>query len=62
MSTSDFGNKLIEPLCYVTMAVLTALTTFTTIVPLHLNITAFSLCIIIVGSFRSLKEMVIEMK
>jgi minor histocompatibility antigen H13 len=44
------------------MIVLTALTYFTGMVPLHLNVAAFSLCIIIIGSFKSLEAMVAEFK
>lgn len=32
------------------------------LLPLHLNVTAFSLAIIIIGSFRSLDVMVAEFK
>lgn len=41
---------------------LTVANVFTNIVPLQLNICAFSIGIIIVGSYRSLREMIAEMK
>lgn len=62
---SDSGapsNQLIEISCYLAMFTLTVLTYFTALVPLHLNITVFSLAIIIIGSYRSLLEIVAEMK
>lgn len=31
-------------------------------VPLHVNICVFSIAIIIIGSYRSLREMIVEMK
>lgn len=62
MASESIGNPLIEPLCYLSMAGLTAATYFTTIVPLHLNICVFSLGIIIIGSYRSLREMIGEIK
>ena len=57
MSTS-IGNPLIEPLCYSSMFALTVASHFTDKVPLHLNITVFSLAIIIAGSYRSLRELI----
>ena len=61
---SALGNKFLEPGCYLTMVTLTLLTHFCEAgtIPLHLNITAFSLAIITLGAQRSLREMVTEMK
>ncbi len=44
------------------MAALTVATYFTDKVPLQLNICVFSLGIIIIGSYRSLREMIGEIK
>ena len=60
--SNEFGNTLVTTLCFLSMIILTALSYFTDKVPIHLNITVFSLAIIIVGSYRSLREMIIEMK
>jgi hypothetical protein len=64
MSTTgeQIGNPMIEPLCYLSMAALTAGSYFTDKVPLHVNICVFSLAIIIIGSYRSLREMIAEIK
>lgn len=63
MSDYALGNKFIEPLCYVSMIVLSAIASYNeTLVPLHVNITVFSLAIITVGSYRSLTQMLAEMK
>lgn len=49
--------------CLMTMLILTILTYCTDkLVPLHLNITAFSLSIIIIGSYGSLEVMIMEFK
>ena len=61
MSTA-IGNPLVEPLCYSTMFALTVATHFSDKIPLHLNITVFSLAIIIAGSFRSLRELITQVK
>lgn len=53
---------MIEPICYLTMLGLTIANVLTDKVPLQLNICAFSIGIIIVGSYRSLREMIYEMK
>jgi minor histocompatibility antigen H13 len=62
MSLVKIGNPMVEPLCYLSMVVLSILSTVSDKVPLHLNITVFSLAIIIIGSYRSLNEIVMEMK
>ena len=65
MSTTDtvIGNRLIEPMCYVSLVVLSAIASFNEkLVPLHVNITVFSLAIITLGSYRSLTQMLVEMK
>ena len=58
MSTEEsttIGHKLLEPACYVSMLVLSVIaSTNEHLIPLHINITVFSLAIIIVGSYRSL--------
>lgn len=48
---------MIEIACYATLAVLTLANVFVAL-PIHLNISAFSLCIIIAGAKRSAQEMV----
>lgn len=59
LSVADIGNKYLEPACYMAMIVLSVITHLSpTLIPLHVNITVFSLAIIIAGSQRSLKEMV----
>jgi len=59
MSTSDhIGHPLIEPVCYLLMGGLTAANFVTDKIPIHLSITVFSLAIIIIGSYRSLREMI----
>eukprot|EP00347_Sterkiella_histriomuscorum_P009200 403342142 len=64
MSTEQkIGHPLIEPICYLTILTLTLANVFITEkVPLQLNICAFSIGIIVVGSYRSLREMISEMK
>lgn len=62
MSLVKVGHPLIEPLCYLSMVALSIASTVSDQVPLHLNITVFSLAIIIIGSYRSLNEMIQEMK
>lgn len=62
MTSDTIGNPLIEPACYLAMAGLTVATFFTDKIPLHINICVFSLAIIIIGSYRSLREMISEMK
>ena len=57
------GNKFVEPLCYASMVVLSAIASFNEkLVPIHVNITVFSLAIITLGSYRSLTQMLVEMK
>lgn len=57
------GNKVIEPACYLAMIALAGISTIDhTLVPLHIQITVYSLAIITVGSFRSLTQMLGEMK
>ena len=57
------GSKLIEPLCYVSMIALSVIASIDEkLVPLHVNITVFSLAIITVGSYRSLAQMLAEIK
>jgi hypothetical protein len=49
------GNKFLEPLCYLSMMGLSAISSYDEkLVPLHIQITVFSLAIITVGSYRSL--------
>lgn len=56
-------SSSVEILCYLIMVGLTVLTATTQdIVPLHLNIAAFSMSIIIAGSYRSLTQAINEMK
>ena len=62
MST-NIGNKLIEPLCYLAMICLSVVSSINEkLIPLHIQITVFSLSIITIGSYRSLSQMVTEMK
>lgn len=57
------GNKMLEPMCYLSMIALSIISSFNEkLIPLHVNITVFSLAIIIVGSYRSLGQMAAEMK
>ncbi len=61
--SAQIGNKYIEPICYIAMIGLSAIASFNEkLVPLHVNITVFSLAIIIVGSYRSLTQMLAEIK
>lgn len=62
MSTEELNTRFIKNFCFLLMIVLTVLTHFTDLVPLHLNITVFSLSIIIIGSYKSLECMVGEFK
>jgi minor histocompatibility antigen H13 len=63
MSSVVLGNKLLEPLCYVSMIALSIVSSINEkLVPLHVQITVFSLAIITVGSYRSLSQMAAEMK
>jgi minor histocompatibility antigen H13 len=62
MSSETIGNPLIEPMCYLSMAALTAASFVTDKIPLHIHICVFSLAIIIIGSYRSLREMIGEIK
>jgi hypothetical protein len=56
-------SSFTEALCYGTILVLTALSHFyTEFVPLHVNITAFSLCIIIAGANRSVYQLINEFR
>ena len=52
---------MIEACCFGTIVVLTIISSFID-VPIHVNITLFSLSIIIAGSFRSVDQLVIEFK
>lgn len=52
---------LIEAVCLATIVVLTIVSSFTE-VPLQVNITCFSLAIIIAGSYRSVDELMKEFK
>jgi hypothetical protein len=57
------GHKLIEPLCFVSMGLLSVVGTLDEkLIPLHVQITVFSLAIIIAGSYRSLTQMLAEIK
>ena len=61
--TTVIGHKLVEPFCYLLMLGLSVVSSIDeTLVPLHLNITAFSLAIITLGSYRSLQQMLSELK
>lgn len=65
MSTEShsIGNKFLEPLCYLSMIGLSAVSSYNEkLVPLHIQITVFSLAIITVGSYRSLTQMCAELK
>lgn len=57
MSTT-IGNPLIEPVCYSSLIILTLANYVTDKIPIHLQITVFSLAIIIAGSYRSLRELI----
>ena len=60
---SSLGNSWVEPLCYLSMVALSVVSTVNEkLIPLHVQITVFSLSIITIGSFRSLSQMVTEMK
>ena len=55
MSSLFIGNKLLEPLCYLSMIALSVIGTINDkLIPLHIQITVFSLAIITIGSYRSL--------
>lgn len=57
------GNKFIEPLCYIMMIGMSLISHYNSkLIPLHVQITVFSLSIITIGSYRSLSQMVTEMK
>lgn len=59
---TSINNRHIELVCYLSMIVLTGVISFTDKVPLHVNLAVFSLATIIIGSYRSLYEMVSEIK
>ena len=52
---------MIEVVCFSTIVVLTIVSSFTE-VPLQVNITCFSLSIIIAGAYRSVEELMKEFK
>lgn len=56
------SSETIEKLCYATMGVLTVISSFTDQVPIQINITVFSLAIIIAASNRSLYEFIHQFK
>ncbi len=61
--TLSLGPRYLEPLCYLSMLILAVISSINEkLVPLHVQITVYSLAIITAGSFRSLTQMVIEMK
>lgn len=61
--SESIGGTYKEMLCYLIMIILMAIGVVNhELVPLHVNITVFSLAIIIVGSYRSLQEIIIDMK
>ena len=61
--THHLGNKLIEPLCFLSMIALSVISSFYKHdLLLHVNIAVFSLSIITVGSYRSLTQMLTEMR
>ncbi|CDW88328.1 signal peptide peptidase family protein [Stylonychia lemnae] len=62
MSSDQIGHPLIEPVCYLSMLTLTVANIFTDKIPIHLSICVYSLAIIIIGSYRSLREMIGQMK
>ena len=56
-------SNLVEQLCYATIISLTVITQlYYQFVPLHINITCFSLAIIIAGSNRSVYQLINEFK
>jgi uncharacterized membrane-anchored protein len=58
----ELQTSWIKNTCFFIMLVLTLLTQFTSIVPLHLNVAVFSMAIIVIGSMSSLETMVYEFK
>jgi len=53
--SESIGNRLIEPLCYLSMIALSIVSQINEkLIPLHVQITVFSLSIITIGSYRSL--------
>lgn len=63
MTSKHLETRRVKLLCTVTMLLLTLVTYFDhKLVPLHLNICAFSLCIITIGSYGSLEVMIAEFK
>lgn len=57
------GNKYLEPACYLAMIGMSIVSSLDEkLIPLHAQITVFSLAIITVGSYRSLTQMLAEMK
>ena len=62
MTVSVGGNKK-EIMCYLAMFALSAVAWFKhELIPLHIYISVFSIAIIIIGSYRSVVEMIAEMK
>ena len=63
MTEINIGNRFLEPLCYLSMISLAVISSIDEkLIPLHVQITVYSLAIITAGSFRSLTQMVSEMK
>lgn len=60
--SEGINNRVIELMCGLSMVTLTAATYFTDKVPLHLNLAVFSIAIIVIGSYRSLYEIIAEIK
>ena len=61
--SSILGNRFLEPICYLSMITLAVISSINEkLIPLHVQITVYSLAIITAGSFRSLTQMVVEMK
>jgi minor histocompatibility antigen H13 len=61
--TEQIGNRKIEIACFLAIIILTIITWVNPeLIPIHLNITVFSMAIIIIGSYRSLQEVIVDMK
>ena len=54
-------SSMVEACCFGTIIVLTIISSFID-VPIHVNITLFSLSIIIAGAWRSVDQLLIEFK
>jgi hypothetical protein len=57
------GNPYLEPACYLSMITLAVVSSINEkLIPLHIQITVYSLAIITAWSYRFLTQMVVEMK